>query len=87
METDFPCELLFGGVRYNGRLINLSSGGARVAVDAALSVGMTVEIRVPALEVATRCTVVSGEDQEFSLSAATPIAIPADLRSKSPRAA
>jgi PAS domain S-box-containing protein len=79
--VDMPCELVFGGVRHGGRLINLSRGGARVRLAEARLAGTAGDLHVPALRLIVPCSVVPGHslDEGVGLAFAMPIELPAAL--------
>jgi aerotaxis receptor len=82
VTTDAPCTLVLDGVRHEGRLVNLSEGGARVRTAAQCPAGMRGELSVASLGLAVSCNIVAGNEDEGHLSVAfaIPIELPPALR-------
>lgn len=81
VPVDAPCELQVGDGRHEGRLIDISEGGARVRSAAVCRIGMSVTLRVPALGLAVPCKVIASQEQDggIGLAFAVPIQLPANL--------
>jgi aerotaxis receptor len=83
------CELVVGGMRHTGRLVNISEGGARVATTGHCEIGSRGELRIASLGLNVPCNVIAGNAAggEISVSFAVPIELPASLRHVHGRAA
>jgi len=84
-----PCVLVAGSVRHEGRLTNISKGGARLTVAAEVSVGMTCQLHIAAFGLTVPSEVVSYDINQGALGLAfkSPIELPSSLAEALPRVA
>jgi hypothetical protein len=89
VPTDAPCELVLEGTRHEGRLVNMSEGGARMTIAGHCPTGLRGELRVPLFRLSVPCNVVASDepDEHVSVAFAVPIELPPALRETRPRAA
>jgi aerotaxis receptor len=89
MRTDTPCELVLEGARHEGRLVNMSEGGARLKIAGRCAPGLRGELRIPSFRLTVPCNVVASDehDDHVSVAFAVPIELPPALRDACSRAA
>jgi len=89
LPVDAPCVLIANGTTYDGKLENLSEGGARLATTGHLPVGTRGELRVATYRLTVPCNVVANDERtgEVSVSFAVPIELPPALSTRARKAA
>ena len=89
VSANEACVLVLGGVRYDGRLTNISEGGARVAVDATGLPGTKCELQIAAFRLTIASVVADRDPQEraLGLAFASLIELPPSLANAIPRVA
>jgi hypothetical protein len=85
-----PCVLATGSVRHEGRLTNISKGGARLTLGAEVSIGTTCQLHIAAFGLTIPSEVVSCDVKKqgaLGLAFKSPIELPASLAEGLPRVA
>ena len=75
VAADVPCVLVLDGVRHEGRLVNMSEGGARIRIARRCPAGTRGELSVAAFRLTVPCNVVAGNEDEGHVSVAFAVPI------------